>query len=943
MKITYLLTWPYEMGGTERTVITQAEAMALRHDVEIVGVMSSRAVPFFPIPPSVPHRILVRTDEEGAPTVADGVDLPAERHAELHGAPSRLVPATWEPAFSQLTDLAVDQWFATLDCDVLVTTTPPLLALASQLAPDRVVVVHQEHRTSERRGSSLAPLTSHGPRVDAVAFLTATSAEHFRESWGSAAPVVLQVLNPLPPELRPTSDHERPLIVAAGRLTGEKRFDHLIDAFAPVAEEHPEWTLRIFGDGPNETQLRRQLTRLQLTDRVELLGRSSAMGAEWASASIAALSSRSEGLGLVIQEAMAAGTPVVSYACPNGPAELITHGVNGVLVENGNVGELSAALLALVADPERRRLLGEAARLRARAFDAHVIAEQWEGHFTALLQDVRPGETRLARVIRRTHDRSPHVTRPRDTAEPVAPDTPLAADASDTTDPRGTDGAPLRPGAAHDVVLVSGRETVVNTGLLPEDARRENLRTTVEALAVAGAPAFHLPAAGPPRIVVVPAAHRAEVAGALHRAASGGGLFLAPVAPNGRHGRPVPADDAEELWRAEPQRIRVYRRWGNPERTLFYGADLGCDVAFWQEEGDLLVGAPGGIVTEVPVSWLASRITALVDEVAVPELPRLSGLTLVDQVTFPVDAVYTWVDGSDPAWLAERHRRRRDAGHQLHLEADSEARFRSRDELRFSLRSLQYHAPWIRHVFLVTAGQTPAWLAEEHPGVTLVDHRDVFTRAEDLPTFNSHAIESQLHHIDGLSEHFIYVNDDVFFGRSVRPTQFFTPGGLPAVFRSPTLVGFPEGVAAPHVRAALNNRRLLQQDFGQTLTNGLLHVAHPLRRSVLHELEKRYPTEFAATSGHPFRHDEDISVTSSLFQHYALLTGQAVAASLRVAYVGLGGRDVGRRLTRLLAERNFDVFSVGDFHESELPLQEIDDMVRSFLQAYWPFPGRHER
>jgi len=443
--------------------------------------------------------------------------------------------------------------------------------------------------------------------------------------------------------------------------------------------------------------------------------------------------------------------------------------------------------------------------------------------------------------------------------------------------------------------------------------------------------------------VVVPAGDRTAVADALSRAAASGGLHLAAVAPNGRVGRAVLADDAEEIWRTEPERVRVYRRWGNPQRTLFYGADLGCDVAFWREEGDLLVGAPGGIVSEVPTAWLSSRTTALVDDVPVPELPRLSGLTLVDEVTFPVDAVYTWVDGSDPAWLAERHRRRGTLAGPIHLEADSEARYRSRDELRFSLRSLQYHAPWIRRVFLVTAGQTPSWLAAEHPDVTVVDHREIFTRAEDLPTFNSHAIESQLHHIEDLAEHFIYVNDDVFFGRSVSPTQFFTPGGLAHVFRSPTTVGFPDGSAPPHVRAALNNRRLLERDFGQTLTNGLLHVAHPLRRTVLHELEKRYPTEFAVTSGHPFRHDEDVSVTSSLFQHYALLSGQAVAGSLRVAYVGLGGRDIGRRLTRLLTERKFDVFSVGDFHESDLPDGEIDDMVRSFLQAYWPFPSRFER
>jgi glycosyltransferase involved in cell wall biosynthesis len=404
MRITYLLTWPYEMGGTERSVITQAAAMAHRHEVEMVGVMSSRPDPFFPIPPSVRHRILVRTDAAGMPKKAEGVDLPAAHLQKLQAAGSRLIPTKWESAFSQLTDLAVSRWLADPDCDVLVTTTPPLLALATQLTPDRVVVVHQEHRTSEARGASLAPLISHGPRADAVAFLTRTTMGHFRSLWGSAAPVVLQVLNPLPPELRPVSRQDRPLIVAAGRLADEKRYDHLIAAFAPVAERHREWTLRLFGDGPQEKALRRQISGLGLTDRVELIGRSPAMGVEWASASIAALSSRSEGLSLVIQEAMAAGTAVVSYACPNGPAELITHDVDGLLVDNGDVGGLTAALMALVTDAARRRSLGQAARLRAREFHAAAIAEQWEHHLAALLREVRLGESRLERVIRRSAD-----------------------------------------------------------------------------------------------------------------------------------------------------------------------------------------------------------------------------------------------------------------------------------------------------------------------------------------------------------------------------------------------------------------------------------------------------------------------------------------------------------------------------------------------------------
>jgi glycosyltransferase involved in cell wall biosynthesis len=401
MKITYLLSWPHEVGGTERSVITQAGAMADRHQVEIVGVLSARSEPFFPIPSSVAHRVLVQLDGDGAPVAAQGVELPLDRLAALHEAPSRLVTPAWESAFSQLTDLAVSRWISALDCDVLVTTTPPLLAMAAQLAPDAVVVVHQEHRTSERRGGSLPPLVTHGPRVDAVAFLTAATADHFRALWGTAQPLVLQSLNPLPPEPRPVSRHGRPLIAAAGRLSDEKQFDHLIDAFAPVAAENPEWVLRIFGTGPREAALRRQIARLGMTDRIELMGASATMSAEWASASIVALTSRSEGLSLVLQEAMAAGVAVVSYDCPHGPGELISHGQDGLLVEDQRVDRLSDALSALVADPGRRRQLGAAARRRARDFHAGTIARRWEAHFEALLADRRPGESRLERVIRR--------------------------------------------------------------------------------------------------------------------------------------------------------------------------------------------------------------------------------------------------------------------------------------------------------------------------------------------------------------------------------------------------------------------------------------------------------------------------------------------------------------------------------------------------------------
>lgn len=156
--------------------------------------------------------------------------------------------------------------------------------------------------------------------------------------------------------------------------------------------------------------------------------------------------------------------------------------------------------------------------------------------------------------------------------------------------------------------------------------------------------------------------------------------------------------------------------------------------------------------------------------------------------SFPVDAVVTWVNGSDPEF-GEKIRQIRDAfcpGKRIEA-----GRYRNNGELRYALRALIAYAPWLRTIHLVTNGQRPAWLTQDgqfpsgftanHPQIRFADHRE-FIPAEFLPTFNSHVIESFLHRLPGLAEHYIYCNDDVFLGRPTRKTDFFTPNGLPLCF-----------------------------------------------------------------------------------------------------------------------------------------------------------------
>ena len=144
-----------------------------------------------------------------------------------------------------------------------------------------------------------------------------------------------------------------------------------------------------------------------------------------------------------------------------------------------------------------------------------------------------------------------------------------------------------------------------------------------------------------------------------------------------------------------------------------------------------------------------------------------------------IDLVYMWVDGADPVWRAKKARY---AGEQVaeqqRADVAGDCRFVENDELRYSLRSAERFAPWIRRIYVVTDGQTPAWLDTSHPRVRIVDHREILP-ADALPIFNSSAIEWALPRIPGLADRFLLANDDTFFGAPVGPEFFFARDGYP--------------------------------------------------------------------------------------------------------------------------------------------------------------------
>ncbi|MFD4631871.1 stealth conserved region 3 domain-containing protein [Streptomyces sp. NPDC058284] len=937
MKITYLLGWGDEMGGTELATYTQARHLADRPgiEVEVVSVFRTRAEPFFAEARELPVRHLVdRTASPERPVRESGLDDAACR--TLAALPSELIKPAWEDAFDRLSDVEMTAALGTLDTDVLVTTTPALLAAAVALVPARVVTVHQEHRPTQRRGPSGEPLLLHAPRLDALVTLTERTRDWIAESLGDTAPELAVIPNSVPDGFRPRADGEGKVIVMAARLTGEKRVDHAVRAFAQVADAHPDWTLRIFGGGHRERHLRRLVDGFGLHDRVELLGPCQDMAAEWAKAGLSLMTAgHNEAFPLVLLEALAAGVPVVAYDVLTGPAEIVRHRVDGLLVPPGQVMELARAMDELMGDAALRREYARAARegVYARFSSADVTA-RWEELYTRLVAE----RERPERLRGRADRVALGVASGGSGFRPTAPHT---FDAAAGAAEHAREEEILAADTTGRLIRSVGRLAERRDDILAPRMADWNLELTAAALESQDVPYVLVrTSGGAAHTLAVAEDDRDRALKALAGALRGRPVYAELVNPRDAPPGTVLAERLDSI--GEVAGVKVFKPVTTTTLSLRHGAGLACTVAFWTRtlEGSCRVPF-GSTLAGAELPSLTPTATLRVADRSYPTLDVFTEL-LVKDVDFPIDAVYTWVDDSDPEWRALRDATRGGGD----PSADNGAvRFRNRDELRFSLRSLAMYAPWVRHVYLVTAGQVPPWLDRDHPGLTVVDHRDLFADPDAcLPTFNSHSIESQLHRIEGLSEHFLYFNDDMFLGRPTAPDTFFLSNGLARFFWSSASVPAPAVSEADegYLAAAKNNRELLRGAFGRTTTHSFFHVPYALRRSVLREITERFPQELAATARSRFRSRSDIALVSSLYQHYAYLSGRAVPGTVAYDFVDIGDRADHARLGRLLQNRDRTAFCIGESPDGGVPDEEMALAIRSFLTAYFPVRSPYE-
>lgn len=266
----------------------------------------------------------------------------------------------------------------------------------------------------------------------------------------------------------------------------------------------------------------------------------------------------------------------------------------------------------------------------------------------------------------------------------------------------------------------------------------------------------------------------------------------------------------------------------------------------------------------------------------------------IDLADLEVDLVYIWVHGQDPAHREKRNHWLRQYGLDP-VTFNPDVRYVEADELRYSLRTVELFLPWVRRIFLVTDAQVPEWLDVTNPKLRIVDHTEIMPRQEWLPTFNSMAIEAQLHNIPELAEHFIACNDDHFFGQSCGINDFFVQlpereggGVVPRVMVS---ASDDDWITPAHqlshdplsqlwmaswnnLKVALESRRPWRK-----VRRVDIHQALSITRSALRATTERFTHDFRRTSASKFRSTLDMNFLA-LTRYVGLADGAAVRGSL---------------------------------------------------------------
>lgn len=334
---------------------------------------------------------------------------------------------------------------------------------------------------------------------------------------------------------------------------------------------------------------------------------------------------------------------------------------------------------------------------------------------------------------------------------------------------------------------------------------------------------------------------------------------------------------------------------------------------------------------------------------------------------YPIDIVIAWVDGSDPEWKALKDSY--DSGfagaatdNTVRTDSDdSDERYRDWDILKYLFRGIENCMPWVRTIHFVSCGQIPVWLNVSHPKLHLVNHRD-YIPSQYLPTFNSHTIELNFHRIEGLSEHFIYFNDDMFITSPLDRHDFFIGGKPVDMLALQPVVANPQNEVMSHIY--LNNTLAIARHFNKydnmhQYPHNYFNIHYPMKNYVYNNLERVFPlyTGFYtahgasplcistykevwekehdlldATCSHRFRDKEDVS--QYLLREWQKQTDQFVSVNIDklLGYYNISNDS--KSIVRAILSRSKKTLCINDSNTPVDFMRIKSELTQAFEQVF---------
>lgn len=372
MKKVRILALHLAYGGIEKAIISTANLLAEKYDVEIISVYNMPDSPAF----KVDERVKIRYLLSETPNKE-------EWKAAMHSfAPGAIVKESVK-SLRILRDKkqAVIDTIKSIHDGVLITTRHEDNLMLSKYGDKNVLKIAQLHHDHDFKKNYVSDFEKNYGNIDVFTLLTPGLVDEVRELMrGNEHTQVELMPNFLEtyPDVSNLGGREE-IILAVGRLDPVKGFDRLIRCFREIHGKRPNCKLKIVGEGTERKHLEDMIQEYALEDSVILTGRlvSADVEREMLKASAFAMSSHNEGFGYVIIEAMSCGLPVVAFDVRVGPGYIIENGVNGFLVEDGDEAEYAGRMLALLENDELRRAQAEKALLRARDFSKENIGKLW--------------------------------------------------------------------------------------------------------------------------------------------------------------------------------------------------------------------------------------------------------------------------------------------------------------------------------------------------------------------------------------------------------------------------------------------------------------------------------------------------------------------------------------------------------------------------------------